>query len=331
MNVLLVHPTPRPFIALDVGLLRTAFDVRSMHVRFTPRRQFAVDTCTALLSVCRADVVLAWFGGLHALLPFLLARLLGKRCAVIASGVDVAAVPEIGYGHMRGGVIRQAGRLVFRLAHRVFAVSQHTAREAQRNAQVPAEKMRVILHGVPDLAPRDSATDTPCAGVITVAAVNEQTVQRKGLEAFLQAAARLPEVSFALIGGGDEQVLAALHRTAPDNVSFAGWLDQAALFRRMRRAKVYVQVSAYESFGMALAEAMQCGCRPVVTARGALPEVVGPAGWYVPYGDPEATAAAIRKALEAPPAASERARQHIRRYFPIEERRRRLVEALRTL
>ena len=48
---------------------------------------------------------------------------------------------------------------------------------------------------------------------------------------------------------------------------------------------------------MALAEAMACGCVPVVTERGAIPEVVGDAGYYVPYGSAKATAEAIEKAL----------------------------------
>ncbi len=329
MTVLVVHPTPRPFIELDIDLLRSAFAVRAVHVRFAPRRRFAADMWTALRGVLWADVVVAWFGGLHALLPFLLARLLGKRCAVVASGVDVANEPAIGYGHMRGGPLRWIGRLVFRLAHRVFAVSEHAAREAQRNAGVPTPKLEVVPHGVPALP--NTAADEQRSGVITAATVNAQTLRVKGLETFFQAAALLPAIPFRLIGGGSGAALDALRRSAPPNVSFVGWLDRDALSRQMRRARVYVQISAYESFGMALAEAMLHGCLPVVTERGALPEVVGPVGWYVPYGDPEATAAAIREALAAPPSAAERARRRIREHFPLETRRRRLVAALRAL
>jgi glycosyltransferase involved in cell wall biosynthesis len=99
----------------------------------------------------------------------------------------------------------------------------------------------------------------------------------------------------------------------------------------MLQRAVYVQLSAYESFGMALAEAMQCGCVPVVTRRGALPEVVGDAGWYVPYGDPDAAARAIREALDAPAAASRAARRRIIDHFPLDKRQHALVDALRAL
>ena len=44
---------------------------------------------------------------------------------------------------------------------------------------------------------------------------------------------------------------------------------------------------------------MACGCVPVVTERGALPEVVGDTGYYVPYGNAKAAAEAIEKALSS--------------------------------
>lgn len=329
MKILLIHPTPRPFITLDIALLRAAFSVQAQRIRFRPPSHFVTDTLAALAAVPQAEVVLAWFGGLHALLPFALARLLGKRCAVIASGVDVAAVPELGYGHMRPGWLRPVGRLVFRLAHRVFAVSTFTAQEALQNAQVPAAKVRVIPHGLPPL------DRTPAAhartGVLTVATATDRTLRLKGLTTFVRAAAHLPEVPFEIVGGGDPATLQSLRRDAPSNVTFTGWCTPQALKARMCNSAVYAQLSAYESFGMALAEAMQCGCRPVVTRRGALPEVVGPTGWYVPYGDPEATASAIQDALAAASAASADACRRIAERFPLHRRREALVHALRTL
>ena len=328
MNVLMVHPTPRPFMQLDVEILRSAFTVRTVQVRFHPRPHLMADTWSALRLTRWADVVLAWFGGVHALLPFVTARALGKRCAIIASGVDVAAMPSIQYGHMRPGPLRMAGRLVFRLAHCVFAVSSFTRQETIRNARVSTEKVDVISHGIPSTP---DFPETQRTGVLTVAAVNSSTVRRKRLDTFVQAAAQLPDTPFDIIGGGQPDALRALQRDAPSNVTIRPWLPSHELKTRMLNYAVYAQLSAYESFGMALAEAMQCGCVPVVTRRGALPEVVGDAGWYVPYGDPDATARAIREALDAPAAASRAARRRIMERFPLSRRRQGLVDALRAL
>ena len=328
MNVLVVHPTPRPFIDLDVDILRSAFTVRTVHVRFHPRRCFVTDTLAAIRNALWADVVVAWFGGGHALIPFVTARLGGTRCAVIASGVDVAAVPSIQYGHMRPGWLRVAGRLVFRLAHRVFAVSSFTKQEAIQNAGVPPENVDVIPHGLPVYRP----TPPPGRqGVLTVATVDDRAMRLKGIRTFAQAAMRFPNIPFEIIGGGDPSTLQMLRDCAPPNLRIAPWLPTGDLRSRMLQRVVYVQLSAYESFGMALAEAMQCGCVPVVTRRGALPEVVGDAGWYVPYGDPDAAARAIREALDAPAAASRAARRRIIDHFPLDKRQHALVDALRAL
>ena len=95
--------------------------------------------------------------------------------------------------------------------------------------------------------------------------------------------------------------------------------DDQALLKSYQKAKVYCQLSYYESFGVALAEAMACECVPVIADRGALPEVIGDVGFYVPYGDPEATAEAIGKALKSGKGAE--ARERIKTMFSLERRR----------
>ena len=91
---------------------------------------------------------------------------------------------------------------------------------------------------------------------------------------------------------------------------------------------MYVQVSAHEGFGVAVAESMLCGCIPVVTPRYALPEVVGDCGFYVPYGDEKATAEAIKKALDAPDELGKKARERIKKLFSMERREKELVDLI---
>ena len=49
-----------------------------------------------------------------------------------------------------------------------------------------------------------------------------------------------------------------------------------------------------------MAEAMACGCVPVVANRYAMPEAVGDSGILVPFNDPPALAEGIRQALSRP-------------------------------
>ena len=98
------------------------------------------------------------------------------------------------------------------------------------------------------------------------------------------------------------------------------------MLKYYQRAKVYVQVSAHEGFGCSLAEAMLCECVPVVTNKGAIPEVVGDTGFYVPYGDLKATAEAIKEALKSD--RGKEARERIKRMFPVEKREEKLVSLI---
>ena len=66
----------------------------------------------------------------------------------------------------------------------------------------------------------------------------------------------------------------------------------------MQNATVYVQASAHEGFGLSLAEAMACGCIPVGYNRGSIPEVIGKAGYIVPYGDLDQLYTSILKAIK---------------------------------
>jgi glycosyltransferase involved in cell wall biosynthesis len=135
--------------------------------------------------------------------------------------------------------------------------------------------------------------------VITVGGVSRSNLKRKGLETFVKSARLVPEARFVVIGKEQDDSINILRSIASPNLSFAGFVSDQELLQWYQKAKVYVQVSAYESFGMSLAEAMLCQCVPVVTERGALPEVVNNTGYYAPFEDEKATAKAIRTALNS--------------------------------
>jgi len=72
---------------------------------------------------------------------------------------------------------------------------------------------------------------------------------------------------------------------ATPNVHLPGYLSNDELLRLYQRSQFYIQLSAHESFGISVVEAMLCECVPIVTDRYALPEVVGDSGIVVPYND----------------------------------------------
>ncbi|WP_298981887.1 glycosyltransferase family 4 protein [Caldilinea sp.] len=330
MKILFVHNHPATFTRIDQEILSSQHVVRELYVRHATLWQLFLATVAAIRGVFWCDLVFAWFGAFHALLPFLVAKWLNKPCIVVSSGYDVANESEINYGNMRPGPRRWIGRWVFRLADQVLPVSQFAGREAIANAGVNPQKVRVIPHGVAlaeKAIPIDSALRQRF--ILTVSGINKLTLERKGVLHFTRLATLFPDCIFWIIGPYQEdEAIRRLREIAPPNVLIPGPMNYDDLRRFMQTVSVYVQLSYYESFCMSLAEAMLAGCVPVVVNRGALPEVVGDAGYVVPYGDLPQIAEAIRSALSADVQARQRASQRIATVFPLEERARLLLKTL---
>jgi glycosyltransferase involved in cell wall biosynthesis len=324
-RVLLAYSRPARFVLIDRDLLAEQHDVREYPQPGPVPRPLA-----AWRGVRWADVVVCWFASWHALAPLLAARILRRPSILIVGGFDTANMPEIGYGFQQGGIRRLVARTTMRLAGRLMTNSAYSRDELRRNTGLDAE---VVYHGVPDpfhelpSGPRDRMA-------LTVGNVARLSLERKGLRPFVAAAAHLPEVELVVAGKAVDDAADELRALAGPNVRFTGEVGDDELEALYRRASVYAQPSRHEGFGMAVAEAMLAGCIPVVTAAGALPEVVGDTGVVVESPDPGALASGIEHALELGDDARRRARERVVERFPLEIRRQGLLrlvtEALST-
>jgi glycosyltransferase involved in cell wall biosynthesis len=200
--------------------------------------------------------------------------------------------------------------------------------EAIQNAGVDADRVGVVYLGLSTPPSSDKPKERL---VITVGDVMRGTLQRKGLVAFVRAAALLPDVPFVLIGEWRDRSIDFLREIAPANVSFTGRVSAEELQAYMTRASVYVQASQHEAFALAAAEAMLHRCVPVVTRAGALPELVGDTGVYTGSTEPAPLAAAIREALDTSVDFGHRAHERIVLKFPLELRRQGLKRVIESV
>lgn len=152
--------------------------------------------------------------------------------------------------------------------------------------------------------------------VITVSSINKWYIYRKGLVQFVESAKYLPNYNFYLVGKYDDSI-SELKKKSPDNVHFTGYLSDTELVKLYCSSDVYCQLSVYESFGYALAEAMLCGCVPVVTRNASLPEVVGDAGYYLEKSTPDHIAIKIKEASIS--KMGDKAREQIVNNYSIEK------------
>jgi len=310
-RILFLYETDAPFVAADRAILSDHFEVEPL--------DWSHQRPTGLLGrLRRADLTFSWFALGYAARAVLFGRLFGRPSVVVAGGWDVIDMPDIAYGAAQGWRGRTRARVALRHADRVLAISAWS-QGAIRNLSGRTSDLVYPGVDVDRFAPRGAREDL----VVTVGNVTRGNLARKGLETFVRAAALLPDTPFVLAGRHVDDAAHRLRAIATPNVEMPGWLPEDALRELLAKAKVYVQVSRNEGFGLALAEAMAAGCVPVTTREGAMPEVVGDVGFLAPLGDVAGTATAIQAALASNRGSAARAR--IVTHFPLAGRRKRLL------
>jgi glycosyltransferase involved in cell wall biosynthesis len=98
--------------------------------------------------------------------------------------------------------------------------------------------------------------------------------RKKGIDLLIDAFARVrteyPEAALVLAGSGDPAWVAVLRQTADrlgiaDHVIWPGFLSAEAKWSALSNADVFVLPSYSENFGIAVVEALACGCPVVVS------------------------------------------------------------------
>lgn len=139
----------------------------------------------------------------------------------------------------------------------------------------------------------------------------------KGVRILLEAWRQIDAYPLTIVGSGpQEPELRALAASMP-HVQFTGQLSADQARQKIRQSLFVVAPSiAYETFGMAVAEAMANGKAVVAAEPGALPELVesGRTGLLFTSGNAAGCAAACRKLVASPETAVEMGRRARARY-----------------
>ena len=309
------YPQIATFIQEDFDILKKYFDVTLFHFNIR-------DYVNLPFRVHRSDLVFIWFANYHAFIPIILAKLMGKPTVIVTGGHDVAYEKEVNYGLMRSPISRFVVKFILKNASKVLAVSEFNKKEAEKHLKLKTIEVLYNSVDVNRFVPKGKKENSV---MIVSAASDFHRIRLKGIDKFIEAAKSLPDLKFIVIGLQEEakKLLGAL----PSNVTLILFIPQDELLKYYQKAKVYCQLSFYESFGMTSAEAMSCGCVPVVTNKGGLPEVVGDVGYLVDYGNLDQIVTAIKKALNDTGKRG-KARKRIMERFSLEIRDEKLKQII---
>ena len=317
-KILFVCPYLLSFIQNDLDLLKRHFDVKIGHYTGL------VSIPKILIGVLWSDITFSWFADIHAFWALRLSKLFKKKSIVVVGGFEVANVPEINYGLMRSKKSARKVKYVLENADRVLTVDDSLKLDAINNTRVDGENIITVPTGYDSNIWKFDGEKEDL--VITVSIGNSWNRARlKGLDTFVKSTRFLTDVKFLVIGI-QGNALKELQDIAPLNLEFSDPLSQDELLLYYQKAKVYCQLSLREGLPNALCEAMLCECVPVGTERGGIPTAIGDTGFYVPYGDPKATAGAIKEALVS--EKGNEARERIKTMFPKERREKEIVDII---
>jgi len=235
-----------------------------------------------------------------------------------------------------GGRLRMFGyRLTDPLADVFTNVSKAAVEKFESKGAAPPGRMLVVYNGIdtkkfsPYYNDREVARDRSEVSSDKIILAVGRFFRAKDypnlLSAFADISSRIENVRLWIVGDGPlrgslESMAAELN--LGERVMFLGIRPDNEVPELMRAADVFALSSAWEGFGLVVAEAMATGKIVVATNSGGVKEVVGDCGLLVAPQDSEALADALEKALNMPPEQAKvlgkKARQRIVENYSLE-------------
>jgi glycosyltransferase involved in cell wall biosynthesis len=245
------------------------------------------------------------FDIVHSTNPVLLPARSGIRISTIYD-LDFLHHPERAWGEMRRDFPALTA-VHARRADLVVTISNHTARQIGLELGVPDDRIVVCRPGVPPWITAPAAAQAPQSGgyLLFVGTLEPRKNIHGLLDGYERLLSRWPDAPRLVVAGrhgsaAQPWIERAAGPVFKGRVEIRGYISDADRASIYRGAAAVVLPSFEEGFGLPALEAMALGIPVVVSNRGALPEVVGPAGLHVDPEDAVGLADALFRVLTVP-------------------------------
>ncbi|MCZ2101967.1 MAG: glycosyltransferase family 4 protein [Chitinophagales bacterium] len=263
------------------------------------------------------DVIVSQIAAYHTFLPSLLSQLKLKKHVIILHGTDCNIIPEIHYGNLRKWPLRWFTIKSLKMATLLLPVSErlmdndsnylddtsaiYGLKRNVPNLQVP---YKVIHNGLDVTIFKNTYKDRAPKSFVTVALglEKQRNYLLKGIDLIYAIAKDNPDYTFTIVGS--DAIFQQVHTL--NNVKIIGKTQAETLVDIYNQHQFYLQLSMSESFGMALCEAMLCGCIPVVSDVGMMPEIVGKSGFVLHHKEVTSLDLLLKEAIASSQEDTER-------------------------
>jgi glycosyltransferase involved in cell wall biosynthesis len=215
--------------------------------------------------------------GMEGFLPYSLRR--RDRCVATVHDLGWQVHPEL-YDRKLRLMYQALFPWVLRRANRLIAVSQYTADDLVRRANVPASRIDVVYHGLDPVfaRPQNRSRTSEEPYFLAVGGVSPRKNTRRLIEAFSRWRSHggdRRQYQLRITGTSLDRNFAENGAALPDGVSLLGYVAKAELPGLYAGAAGFLYPGIYEGFGLPIIEAMACGTPVVTSNTGAAPEIAG--------------------------------------------------------
>ncbi len=287
-----------------------------------------------------ADLLFARFAHYHSFLLGLAGLVFRKKLAIVIGGSDAVWIPRYRYGVYANPLSRRTTSMALRMAdlllpvhrsliHGTNSFSDDPPRTEGLLAYHPNLQTPILeINNGYDTTYWHKIDDSPKEEfVLTVAVAGDFKVfVTKGLDHYIHVAGAMPDYRFVLVGVAPADLKRWWKEPLPSNLELRPPLTALQLRELYTKARVFAHFTLTEGMPNVLCEAMLCECVPVGSAVNSIPDIIGDTGFVVSRPLMPEMTRAIELAMhsELGPAA----RRRIAQRYPLERRKRELLEAV---
>ncbi len=298
IRVILMYLNYSSFVEKDVKILEKHFEVKKVHFKTQPSWiipfQFVKSLILLFPSFGKKTIVISRHAAYHSVIPSLYSKLFRQlKHYIILGGSDSNYLPSLGYGMYGKKMLRGCIRYSIKNCTRLLPVSRHLIYSDYSYSEfVP--KAQGVKAFYPNLNTEyteiyngfDTSKFSPVINkkrtsnsFVTVAAniSSKRVGMVKGVDLIVAVAKELPDYHFTIIGTPEE----SFEYEVSENVEVVSFVDNVELPNFYSQFEFYLQVSMIEGFPNSLCEAMSCGCIPIVSQVGILPEIISDTGYVL--------------------------------------------------
>ena len=341
-SIVVVYDRKSTAVQRDIDVLTSQYRVLELQLDIRSKWMLPIMLTFFLISLFKmlltVKKIFIWGGGYHSFVATFLAKILGRKGYIIAIGTDCIRLPEINYGHFCHFPLNLFTASSFRLANKIFPVHHSLIYTEYRLEDVKYTRQGIkgyipnltteiieIKNGYDSVFWKDIQLGRSRDSFLTVAihVTTQKRMKVKGIDVFLKVAELFPQYRFTLVGEMAEGL------EIPDNVIVLGEKNSKELRAIYSSHQYYLQLSRSEGFPNALCEAMLCGCVPIATAVASQPEIIGDTGFLLRSMNDQSIVETIQEAI-ADNKSGSKARNRIVKAYPLEKRKRELLDHLAT-